>query len=153
MLNNRDICDKYTITLRNKFDALQEISKTLTTNDEYESFVNVHMESTTECIPTRLRAKHWVPCETLAVKKKHDDVKTASLCDKRKPANDNAQELKKSQSELTNTDLKEQTEYIQDQINKVQHSVEDRQFRIAWQTVNVVSKRKRTARAKLKATC
>ena len=32
LLNNRDICDKYTLTLWNKFEALQEISETLTPN-------------------------------------------------------------------------------------------------------------------------
>ena len=42
LLNNKDISDKYTITLRNKFDALQEISKTSTQNDEYENFINAH---------------------------------------------------------------------------------------------------------------
>ena len=54
----RDISDKYTITLRNKFNALQDISETLTTNDEYENFINSHMEVTAECIPTKLKAKN-----------------------------------------------------------------------------------------------
>ena len=52
---------------------------------------------------------------------------------------------------MTNAYLKEQTEYIRDQINNIQHLVEDRQSRIAWQTINEVSKRKSDARAKLKA--
>ena len=39
LVNNRGIRDKYTLTLRNKFDALREISKTLTPKDEYENFV------------------------------------------------------------------------------------------------------------------
>ena len=53
LLNNKDISNKYTITLRNKFDALLEISKTLTPNDEYENFVNANMEAAAaECIPT-----------------------------------------------------------------------------------------------------
>ena len=45
LLNKRDISDKYTLTLRNKFDAPQEISETLTSNDEYENFVNAHIEA------------------------------------------------------------------------------------------------------------
>ena len=45
------------ITLRNKFDALQEISETLTPNDKYENFVNAHMEAVAECILTKLRTK------------------------------------------------------------------------------------------------
>ena len=55
--------------------------------------------------------------------------------------------LKKAQSELTNAYLK----YIQEQINKIGHSVEHRQSRIAKETINEVSKRKSTAREKRKA--
>ena len=53
---------------------------------------------------------------------------------------------------MANICLKEQTEYIQNQMDKIRDSVEDRQSRIAWQTINGVSRRKSTAKAKLKAT-
>ena len=55
----------------------------------------------------------------------------------------------KAQNDLTNVYLKEQTEYIQNEINKISDSVEDSQSRIAWQTVNEVSRMKSTVRAKL----
>ena len=42
LLDNRDIRDKYTLTLRNKFNALQEKTETHTLNDKYENFVNAH---------------------------------------------------------------------------------------------------------------
>ena len=61
-------------------------------------------------------------------------------------------ETKKAQNELASIYLKEQTEYIQNQIDKIRDSVEDRQSRIAWQTINEVSRRKNTVKAKLKAT-
>ena len=101
LLNNRDISNEYTITLRNKFDALQGMSETLTPNDEYENFVYTHMQAATECVLTKLLAKHKVPSKTLAVKKKRDDMKTASLCNKGNPTNVNAQKHKKAQSVLT----------------------------------------------------
>ena len=85
----------YTLTLRNKFDALQEISETPTPNDEYENFVNTHLVATAECIPTKPRAKSRVPWDTLAVRKKRAEVKTASLSNRRNPTNINAQKLKK----------------------------------------------------------
>ncbi len=47
--------------------------------------------------------------------------------------------------------LKEQTEYIQNQMDKIRDSVDDRQCRIALQTINEVKRRKNTAKAKLKA--
>ena len=40
---------------------------------------------------------------------------------------------------------------MQNQIDKIRESVEDRQSRIAWQRINEVSKRKSTTKAKLKA--
>ena len=65
-------------------------------------------------------------------------MKTVSLCNKRNPTNANAQTYEGPN--WTNTYLKE-TEYIQDQINKIKNSVEDRQSWIAWQTVNEVKGR------------
>ena len=78
-------------------------------------------------------------------------MKTASKCNRKNPTNTNALKLKKAQNELANTYLKEQTKCIQNQIDKVRDSVEDRQSRIAWQMVNEVNRRKSTAKAKLKA--
>ena len=141
LLNNKDISDKYTITLRNKFNALLEFSEFLTPNDEYENFVNARMEAAAECIPTKLRAKDIVSWETLVVKKKRENVKTAFWSNKWNPTNANTQKLKKTKNELVNTYQKEQIDNIQGQINKIKNFVEDRQSRIAWLTVNEVSKR------------
>ena len=151
LLNNRDIRDKYALTLRNKFDATQK-TKTHTLNDEYENFVNAHLEAAAECVPTKQRAKSRVPWEILMVRKKRTDVKTASKCNRKNPTNTNAMKLKKAQNELANICLKEQAEYIQNQINKIRDSVKYIQSRIAWQTVNEVSSKKSTVKAKLKVT-
>ena len=88
----------------------------------------------------------------LTVREKRADVKTASKCYRKNSTNTNTQKLKKTQNELASIYLKEQTEYIQNQIDKIRDSVEDMQSRIAWQTINEVSRRKSTAKAKLKVT-
>ena len=49
------------------------------------------MEAAVECIPTKPRANHKVLRGTLADRKKRDNVKTASLCNKRNPTNANTQ--------------------------------------------------------------
>ena len=59
--------------------------------------------------------------------------------------------LKRLQKELANVYLKVQSECIQNQIDKIRDAIEDRQSRIAWQTINEVSRKKSTAKAKLKA--
>ena len=136
LINYRNIRDKHTLTLRNKFDALWAKSETHTSNDKYENFVNSNLEGTAEWTPTKQRAKTRDPWETLAVKKKGGDVRTASKCNWRNTTNINALRLKKAQNEFANIYLKEQPEYIQKQINKIEDSVEDKQSRIAWQTIN-----------------
>ena len=137
--------------MRNRFETLQEKTEKITPNDEYENFVNAHLEAAAKYIPTKIRTKYRVPWETLAVREKRALVKTASKNYRKNPTNTNALKLKTAQYQLAGIYIKEQTEYIQNQIDKIRDSVEDRQSRIAWQTINEVSRRKNTAKAKLKA--
>ena len=78
LLNNRDIRDKYALELRHRFEALQEKAEIGTPNDEYENFVEAHLEAAAKCIPTKPRTKYRAPWETLAVREKRTLVKTAS---------------------------------------------------------------------------
>ena len=135
LLNNRDIRDKYVLELRNRFETLQEKTEKGTPNDKYENFVNAHLEAAAKCIPTKSRTRYRVPWETLVVREKRTNMKTASKSYRKNQTNKNALKLKKT---------REQTEYIQNQIDKKRDSMEDRQSRIAWQTLNEVSRRKST---------
>ena len=79
------------------------------------------------------------------------NVHTWKLSPKANPTNTNARKLKKAQYQLAGIYLKEQTEYIHNQIDNIKVWVEDRQSRIAWQTINEGRRRKSTTKAKLKA--
>ena len=151
LLNSRDIRYKYVLELRNRFETLQKKTEKGAPNDEYENFIDAHLEAASKCIPTKPRTKYRVPWETVAVREKYALVKTASKSYQKNPTITNARKLKKAQYQLAGIYLKEQTEYIQNQIDKMRDSVEDRQSRIARQTINEVSRRKSTAKAKLKA--
>ena len=138
LLNNRDIRDKYVLELRNTFETLQEKTEKGTPNDEYENFVEAPLEAALKCIPTKPRTKYRVPWERLAVREKRALVKTAFKSYRKNPTNTNARKLEKALSQLAGIYLKEQTEYIQNQKDKIRDSVEDRQSRIARQTINGV---------------
>ena len=70
LLNNKDVRDKYVLELRNRFETLQEKTEKSTPNDEYENFVNAHLEAAAKYIPTKIKTKYRVPWETLAVREK-----------------------------------------------------------------------------------
>ena len=150
LLNNRDIRDKYVVELRNRFETLQEKAEKGTPNDEYENFVHAHLEAAAKCIPTKPWTKYRVPWETLAVREKRTHVKTAFKSYRKNPTNTNARKLKTAQYQLAGIYKKVPTEYIQNQIDKIRDSVEDKQSRIAWQTINEMSRRKSTVRASWK---
>ena len=132
LLNNSDIRDKYVLELRNGFETLQEKTQKGAPNNEYENFVDAHLEAASKCIPTKSRTKYRIPWETLAVREKRVLVKTASKSYQKNPTITNARKLKNPQYQLAGMYLKEQTEYIQNQIDKIRDSVDNRQSRIAW---------------------
>ena len=150
-MNNKYIRDKYVLELRNRLETLQEKTEKSTPIEESENFVNAHLEAAAKYIPALHKTKYRVPWETLAVREKRALVKRASKNYRKNTTNTNALKLKTAQYQLAGIYIKEQTEYIQNQIDKIRDSVEDRQSRIAWQTINEVSRRKNTAKAKLKA--
>ena len=98
LLNNRDIRDKYVLELRNRYETLQEKTEKSTPNDDYENFVNAHLEAAAKCIPTKLKTKYRVPWETLAVREKtctpKTIEKTTSKNYRKNPTNTNALKLK-----------------------------------------------------------
>ena len=61
----------FNLELRNRFETLQEKTEKGTPNDEYENFVEAHLEAASMCIPTKPRTKYRDPWETLAVRKKN----------------------------------------------------------------------------------
>ena len=62
------------LTVKNKFDTLQETSKRHTSNDGYESFVPISIEAAAEGILTQPRTKCRVPLESKTVKEKLDNI-------------------------------------------------------------------------------
>ena len=79
------------LALRNKFVAVQK-TEIHAPKDEYENFVNAHLETAAKYIPTKPR----VPWKILAVREKREDVKTASKCTRKNSTNTNALKLKKT---------------------------------------------------------
>ena len=49
------------VTVRKKFNSLQETSERYTLNDKYENFVTTFIEEAAKCMLTKPRAKCKVP--------------------------------------------------------------------------------------------
>ena len=85
------------------------------------------------------------------MREKRAQVKTASKNYRKKPNKHKCLKTKNGNNiNLAGIYIKEQTEYIQNQIDNIRDSVEDRQSRIAWQTINEESRRKNSDKQNLK---
>ena len=91
LLNNKDIRDKFEIELKKQIRCI---------TGEDRNKTNIRISSTpikaaAKFMPIKHRTKSRVPWETLTVREKRADVKTASKCNRKKPMNSNALKLKK----------------------------------------------------------
>ena len=102
-LVNCDISNQFTVSVRNKFDRLQETSERHTPNDEYERFLTTHIETASKCVPSKGRLKCRVPWKSMAVREKRDNVQKTSILNKRNRTNANAQKPKKALTVLAYT--------------------------------------------------
>ena len=82
--------------------------KTNTPNDEYENIVNAHMEAAAECIPT-IESQMSSSMGVTSSLEKRDNVKIASLWNKRNPINANAEKFKKAQRTQTHNKINKNT--------------------------------------------
>ena len=98
------------------FETLQQKTEKDIPNDEYENFVNAHLEATEECIPTKPRTKHRVPWETLAAREKRANVKTASKSYRKSQKNTNAIKRKKGTRSISRN-ISERTDRIHTKSN------------------------------------
>ena len=78
-------------------------TETHTPNEEYENFFDAHLEAAVEFIATKQRMKSRIPWETLAVREKCADVKTASKCNRKNPTNTNTRKIKKYKMQQWNS--------------------------------------------------
>ena len=62
-----DIYNRYTLTVRNKFDNIQETSKKYTPSDGYENFDTAHLEAAVTYVASKSRAKYKASWEPIAV--------------------------------------------------------------------------------------
>ena len=152
LLNNRDIRDKYVLELRNRFETLQEkeekipqttnmIISLTRTSRRHRSVFQQNLDRNIE--------PHW---------KRKRLEKNVHLWKLPPKAIGRTQQLQMPEKKLKkgtisiSRHISKRTNGIQTkQIDKIKESVEDRQSMIAWQTINKVSRRKSTAKAKLKA--
>ena len=83
--------------------------------------------------------------------RKGKQLKKLAQMKNRKSTRANVRKNKQAQKDLEATYLNEQQKYIQSQIDRIENASENKQSSLAWQTVNEITGRIKSTKAKIKA--
>ena len=92
-----------------------------------------------------------MPWENEILIEKRKRLKKLAQMKNRNAARANVRKHKQAQKNLETTYLNEQQKYIQSQIYRIENASENKQSSLAWQIVNEITGRKKSTKAKIKA--
>ena len=149
--NNKETADSFKISLKNRFSVLKEDNGDDSANLAYCNFEAAFDKAAKECIPLKPKIKHRIPWETENVVSKREELKRAAKIRNSQPNRVNNNNLKKADKLLKLTYEEEQVAYLQSKIDFITKASTNKQAATAWKTVNEISGRKSSNKAKLKA--
>ena len=151
LVTNENLQNQFSITLKNRYSILQQENTNESANLSYQSFMQAHKETAELLVPRKEKVKLRIPWENEAIVEKRKKLKKLAQMNNRNSTRTNAKNYKQAQKDLEATYLCEQQKYIQSQIDKIENASENKQSSSAWQTVNEITGRKKTTKAKIKA--
>ena len=150
-LSNQNTRYLYTVAVRNRFDALQSETESTSANTMYENFIEAHNYASKNAIPLKRKMKRKIPWETEAITEKRNILKSAANRKNAIPTRASARLFVDAQKDLVETYESEQAKYVQERIDTINNAHANNQSSLAWKTINDISGRKRSNKAKLKA--
>ena len=143
--------DSFILTLRNRFDALQEESEIVSPNSTFINFESACKDAASENIPVKTKMKKRTPWETKKISNTRKELKKIAEVKNANPSLANAEKLKAARNKLNEAYEKEQIDYLKTKIDQITNASTNKKSAEAWKTVNEISGRKNTNRAKLRA--
>ena len=139
--------------MKNRFSTLQEVEiTTLSVNTRYNNFVKSCKEAYANVIPLKPKPKKRLPWKTLYICQKREILHQTAELKNSDPTQRNIKNFIGAQHSLTNMYEREKEEYVTRKIDEIQNAISFKKSTLAWKTVNEVSGRKTSNKAKLKVT-
>ena len=99
----------------------------------------------------KARKRKKNPWETEKILSKRTSLKNASALQRANPNVTNLKKVKQAKKDLRLSYEQEQAAYVQSKIDEIKSAADNKQSALAWKTVNEISGRKKTTKAKIKA--
>ena len=142
------ISENFSITLTNRFDALNALTDEINPNSSYNNFFEATKHAANSCLPKREHIRQKLPWENNMVTQARNALRKASKSKNENPTAQNINTTIMLQRQQVYT--AEKAKYIQEKIDMISEAAESQKSSLAWQTVNKITGRKYSSTAKLK---
>ena len=150
--DDSDVRKSFITEVKNGYTVLQESEQNESTaNSRYNNFEKACKEAATKEIPLKPKMIKRLPWETPYICQKREILHQAAEIKNSDPTSENIKKFTDAQNVLTKMYENEQTEYVTRKIDVIKNAISFKKSALAWKTVNEVSGRKNTEKAKIKA--
>ena len=147
-LNDVTLQERYTVTIRNKYDALRVEEETI--NQQYDRFIQANKETAEELIPKIERNKKSTISNDPKVIEARNDVQSAFKNYIAKNDHESHVLLQKRKNELQQIYLKLQETELNNLVSKVEHANRQSKMKESWRLINRITNRKSTKQGMIK---
>ena len=151
LLTDNNIKNRYTVEVRNRYQALQDLDGNKDANQVYTNIMSAHEEAAKCSIPVKVRLKQRVPWEDENILEKRETAKKAYEESLKKKTRRSVAKLEDAKKELQEAYDLEQEKYVNEKINAITNAIEHQKSGLVWETVNELTGRKGTNKGRIKA--
>ena len=151
LITDDTIKTAYTVEVRNRFEALQNLSSDESCDSLYQNIVVAHQKSSELHIPTKPKQKLRVPWETADIVSKRKALHEAFKANQCSRSDENTQKVENAKNELDKAYTNEQKSYVQEKIRSIETAHANHQSKLAWDTVNEITRRKASKAGQIRA--
>ena len=123
LLNDNNIKDMYTVEVRNRYQALQDLHGNEDANQMYENIMTAHEKAAEISVTMKAKIKQHVPWENENIIEKREMVKNAYEVWLRKNTRSSAVKLEEAKQELQESYDREQEKYVNEKIHAITDAI------------------------------
>ena len=145
LMCNKDIKEKLSIEIKNRFKALQ--SDNSTDNDPntmYNNIIEANQYAASETIPIITKIPSTAPWHSQLIEVKRNAVSQAIKVSLENPSPDYLEQIRKASEELDYQYKKKQDKYVKNKIAELNNAHTNKKSKIVWQIANEISNRKKS---------
>ena len=143
--------ERFCLTLNNRFEALINETVSPTTDQQYTAFVKAHKEAATEHMPLKPKVKQRIPWECNKISEARLRLKKIAMTKNKNPSRSNITKYNAAKRTLDAAYQEEQQNYLNMQIDTLQSAADNQKASVAWKIVNDISGKKKSSKARIKA--